>query len=95
LLPLIQGKTWKGHNALFFEHEGNRAVRQGNWKLVSEYPANQWHLYNIVQDRSETNDLAAQNPDKVKTLTELYEQWANRIGVIPFEKLDKRKGDEF
>jgi arylsulfatase len=95
LLPLIQGKTWKGHNALFFEHEGNRAVRQGNWKLVSEYPANQWHLYNIVQDRSETNDLATQNPEKVKALTALYEQWANRIGVIPFEKLDKRKGDEF
>jgi arylsulfatase A-like enzyme len=95
LLPLIQGKTWKGHNALFFEHEGNRAVRQGNWKLVSEYPANQWHLYNIVQDRSETSDLAAQNPEKVKALTALYEQWANRIGVIPFEKLDKRKGDEF
>lgn len=95
LLPLIQGKTWKGHNALFFEHEGNRAVRQGDWKLVSEYPANQWHLYNIVQDRSETNDLATQNPEKVKALTALYEQWANRIGVIPFEKLDKRKGDEF
>lgn len=95
LLPLIQGKTWKGHNALFFEHEGNRAVRQGDWKLVSEYPANQWHLYNIVQDRSETNDLATQNPEKVKALTALYEQWANRIGVIPFEKLDKHKGDEF
>jgi arylsulfatase len=39
--------------------------------------------------------LAAQNPSKVQALTALYEQWANRIGVIPFEKLDKRKGDEF
>ncbi|WP_345948307.1 arylsulfatase [Mucilaginibacter sp. PAMB04274] len=95
LLPLIKGQIWKGHNALFFEHEGNRAVRQGNWKLVSEYPANQWQLYNIAQDRSETNNLAAKYPQKMKALEALYEQWASRIGVIPFEKLDKRKGDEF
>jgi arylsulfatase len=93
LLPVIQGKNWKGHDALFFEHEGNRAVRQGDWKLVSDYPANQWHLYNINQDRSEQNDLAVKYPDKVKTLETLYQQWANRIGVIPFEKLSKGKGD--
>jgi arylsulfatase A-like enzyme len=93
LLPVIQYKKWEGHNALFFEHEGNRAVRQGAWKLVSQYPDNQWQLYNIEQDRSEQNNLAAQNPDKVKELETLYQAWANRIGVIPFEKLSKGKGD--
>src|SRR5690606_4954829 len=45
LVPVFQNKKWKGHEALFFEHEGNRAVRQGDWKLVSEYPENRWQLY--------------------------------------------------
>lgn len=93
LLPIIQSKPWKGHDAIFWEHEGNRAVRQGDWKLVSAYPANQWHLYNIAADRSEQNDMAAKYPDKVKALQALYESWANRIGVVPFEKLSKAKPD--
>ena len=94
LVPLLKGQAWKGHNALFFEHEGNRAVRQGDWKLVSQKPSNKWELYNIKADRSELNDLSAQYPDKVNELVQLYNEWANRAGVIPFEKLEKRKGEE-
>jgi len=95
LVPLIKGKTWKGHNALFFEHEGNRAVRQGEWKLVSQFPENKWELYNIKADRSELNDLSAKYPDRVKAMETLYFAWAKHAGVIPFEQLVKRKGDEF
>jgi len=95
LAPLLKGQTWAGHDALFFEHEGNRAVRQGDWKLVSQKPLNKWELYNIKTDRSELNDLSARYPDKVATMTVLYNQWAERAGVIPFEKLEKRKGEEF
>lgn len=95
LVPVFKGETWKGHNALFFEHEGNRAVRQGDWKLVSQKPDNKWELYNIKTDRSELNDLSAKYPQKVAELTALYNEWANRAGVIPFEKLEKRKGEEF
>lgn len=92
LKPLLTGKAWKGHNGLFFEHEGNRAVRQGDWKLVSQKPANKWELYNIKTDRSELNDLSAKYPEKVAELAALYNQWASRAGVIPFEKLGRPIG---
>ena len=96
LLPLFKGKKWKGHDALYFEHEGNRAVRQGNWKLVSQYPENEWQLYDLSKDRTELNDLSSTQENKVKELTKLYHIWADRAGVIPFEQLDKkRKQDKF
>lgn len=96
LLPLFSGKKWKGHDALFFEHEGHRAVRAGDWKIVSEYPDNKWELYNLKLDRTELNDLSSKNPAKLKELATLYDAWAKRAGVIPFEELDKkRKQDQF
>jgi len=94
LAPLLRGQQWSGHNALFFEHEGNRAVRQGEWKLVSQKPLNKWELYNIKDDRSELNDLSVKYPERVAEMERLYNQWAERAGVIPFAKLEKRKGEE-
>lgn len=91
LVPLFQSKKWNGHEALYFEHEGNRAIRQENWKLVSEYPANKWQLYNLTNDRAELYDLAAKYPEKVKAMIALYDQWALKSGVIPFAELDKNK----
>jgi arylsulfatase A-like enzyme len=91
LVPLFNGQHWKGHDALFFEHEGNRAVRQGKWKLVSTYPANRWYLYDMEKDRTELNDLSMTNSDKVKELSFLYEDWAVRSEVIPYEKLQSGK----
>ncbi|ADY54260.1 sulfatase [Pseudopedobacter saltans DSM 12145] len=94
LVPLFQQKKWKGHEALYFEHEGNRAVRQGEWKLVSEYPQNKWELYNLNEDRTELHNLAEKNPNKVNELEKLYLKWADRAGVIPFEKLDKKRAQD-
>jgi arylsulfatase len=84
LLPLFKGEQWTGHDAIFFEHEGNRAVRKGDWKLVSVYPENRWHLYNMKTDRTELNDLAAANPGIVSELSGLYEAWAKKSGCDPF-----------
>lgn len=96
LLPLLKGGKWIGHDVLCFEHEGNRAVRQGDWKLVSEYPQNKWQLYNLKSDRSELKDLVTENPEKVEELIAAYNNWASRVGVIPFEQLDKkRKQDKY
>ncbi|MEI6950007.1 arylsulfatase [Paraflavisolibacter sp. H34] len=89
LKPLLKGTAWKGHDALFWEHEGARAVRQGNWKLVSLYPENVWRLYDLKTDRSELRDLAAQKPQKVQQLAALYDSWATRAGVIPFKLIDR------
>ncbi|ALI97845.1 arylsulfatase [Rufibacter tibetensis] len=94
LAPLFKGQKWQGHDAIFFEHEGNRAVRQGDWKLVSMFPENKWALYNIKTDRSELNDLSAQNPKKVQEMEALYNAWATRANVVPFAQLleyDKQK----
>ncbi|GGK77622.1 arylsulfatase [Rufibacter glacialis] len=87
LAPVFRGQKWAGHEALFFEHEGNRAVRKGDWKLVSMFPENKWALYNITADRSELNDLSAQHPEKVKEMETLYNGWATRANVVPFAQL--------
>jgi arylsulfatase len=70
--------------AMFWEHEGNAAVRIGVWKLVREYPK-QWELYNLTDDRTELHDLAQQYPEKVATMAQQYEEWAQRCGVLPRE----------
>jgi arylsulfatase A-like enzyme len=71
---------------MFWEHEGNAAVRIGNWKLVRKYP-DPWELYDMAQDRTETRDLAAQYPDRVADMRARYDEWATRCGVIPREKI--------
>jgi len=81
MLPLIQGSDKAIHtDPIFWEHEGNAAVRWGKWKLVREYEQ-PWELYNIETDRSELNDLARTHPEKVKQLVHLWENWARGIGV--------------
>ena len=76
---------------IFWEHEGNRAVRSGNWKLVSKYPGN-WELFDIAADRTELRDLAAKNADVAKTLGAQWEVWAARVGVRPWAEVEKAKG---
>ncbi|RYF10639.1 MAG: arylsulfatase, partial [Flavobacteriales bacterium] len=95
LVPLFKGQKWVGHDALFFEHEGNRAVRQGDWKLVSNYPNNEWHLFNMVNDRTELNDVSKSQPKKVQELISLYNNWAEKSDVISFEKLAAKKGEGY
>lgn len=71
---------------LFWEHEGNAAVRIGKWKLVRKYPG-PWELFDMEADRTEMSDLAAQNPERVRDMAARYEEWAKRCGVIPREKI--------
>ncbi len=68
---------------LFWEHEGNRAVRLGSWKLVSKHPGG-WELYDLAADRAEQHDLAAKHPDRVRELSARYEAWAQRAHVLPW-----------
>jgi len=84
LRPVIEDKTMPSRT-IFGEHEGNRMVREGDWKLVSTYyNHDRWELYNIREDRTEQHDLAAQYPDKVKALAAEYKIWAARCDVLPF-----------
>lgn len=82
LLPIFQGKTREGHDAIFWEHEGNRAVRQGKWKLVARHRG-AWELYDLDADRTELNNLADKHPDRVKEMAGLHKEWAKKVGVVP------------
>ncbi|MEZ4773232.1 MAG: arylsulfatase [Bacteroidia bacterium] len=70
---------------LFWEHEGKRAVRQGGWKLVSPGLKKAWELYSLTDDPTETRDLASQNPDRVRELTQLWDTWAREHHVLPLD----------
>src|SRR5690606_5654607 len=72
--------------AMFWEHEGNAAVRIGNWKLVRNYPG-PWELYDLDADRTELHDLAGRHPERVQDMSAQYDAWANRCGVLPREKV--------
>ncbi len=67
---------------MFWEHEGNAAVRIGPWKLVKRYPL-EWELYDMDADRTELHDVAAQHPERVADMAREYDAWAERCGVIP------------
>ncbi|MDR1011656.1 MAG: arylsulfatase [Opitutaceae bacterium] len=88
LVPVFQDQARPRDTPLFWEHEGNRAVRLGDWKLVAQN-RKQWELYNIKIDRTEQDNLAATNQKKVRELSALYEAWARRCGVVPYSQLPK------
>jgi arylsulfatase A-like enzyme len=82
LVPAFDNKSIE-REAIYWEHEGNRAVRQGKWKLVSRQPGG-WELYDMEADRTELMNLAQKHLKKVEQLKALYESWAARCGVQPW-----------
>ena len=75
--------------ALIWEHEGNKAVRRGQWKLVCKHPGD-WELYDIIANRTETEDLAERHPEVVEELGAVFDAWAERCGVKPWEHVSER-----
>lgn len=89
LAPIFRGQQRKGHDTLCWEFAGNRAVRQGNWKLCWEKRRKQWELYQMSDDRTETNNLAGTFPDRVKVMSETWFTWAEETDA-PGGKRGKR-----
>jgi arylsulfatase A-like enzyme len=81
--------------AIYWEHEGNRAVSRSNWKLVSNagnshqfekidtLTLDQWSLYDLEKDRTELNDLSSEKPELKQKLIDLWMKWAKKTGTIP------------
>jgi arylsulfatase A-like enzyme len=70
--------------ALFWEHEGNAAVRVGDWKLVRFHRDGAWELYDLAKDRTELHDLAAAEPARATALAARWNEWAQRAHVLPY-----------
>jgi arylsulfatase A-like enzyme len=83
LAPAFDGQPIE-REAIYWEHEGNRAIRVGNWKLVAKGPAGKWELYDIDRDRTELHDLSSQQPQRLKEMVPQWEKWARRANVVPW-----------
>jgi len=89
LVPSFTNQEIK-REAIYWDHEMNKAVRMGKWKLVSEadlkgktYTSAPWELYDISVDRSEQHNLAAEHPDLVKKMNDMWDAYAKRCFVLP------------
>jgi arylsulfatase len=96
LVPAMEGNDLE-RDAIYWEHEGNRAVRMGKWKLISkaskknsylwdktaELELKDWELFDMEKDRTEMYDIAATNPEMVKTMAQMWLEWGKRTGIIP------------
>ena len=89
LTPVLFGQATEVNRGepLFWERAGNRAVHKGKWKLVSTFPSYTWELYDLETDRGETTDVAAKFPAVVNELSVEYFQWAERTGVVDYDKI--------
>ncbi len=90
LRPAFDDKPLK-RGALFWEHEGNAAVRRGDWKLVRLGGSGPWELYNLKSDRTEQHDLAAEKPQLAAELAAQWHAWAKRCGASPNGQPRKQK----
>jgi arylsulfatase A-like enzyme len=90
LRPAFEGKPLERKQPIFWEHEGNNALRDGKWKLVAKQ-GKPWELYDMETDRVELYDLAAREPDKVKELAAQWDAWAKRAGVRPWDEIGGKK----
>jgi arylsulfatase A-like enzyme len=79
LVPALKGKNNKRKQPLFWEWRNGQAVREGDWKLVRNGLEKDWDLYDLTTDPTETENLAAGFPDKVKEMESLFLQWKSEV----------------
>jgi arylsulfatase len=92
IAPAFSGKKFKRENPIFWEHEGNRAIRMGKWKLVAKGARGAWELYDLEKDRTELNDLSEKHAGRAEEMAGLWEGWAVKALAKPWPWEPKKKG---
>jgi arylsulfatase len=94
LRPAFEGKQLGRERPIFWEHEGNKAVRDGEWKLVQKWRG-PWELYDMEADRTELHDVIAEHPDVSSKLQAAWKEWEKRAYADPWPGPDHRNwGDD-
>ena len=75
LLPLVKGKKVERDKPLFWQWRRGRAVREGKWKLVAQGHEAEWELYDVMEDPTETNNLADRYPEIVQKMDQQFNDW--------------------
>ncbi len=81
LAPVFRGEPREDHEALCWDVPRNRAIRTGRWKLVGPRGKAAWELYDLEADGTETRNLAAEHPERVRDMAAQWQAWAERCGV--------------
>lgn len=88
LVPALNDQPVQ-REAIYWEHEGNRAIRVGDWKAVAKGPSaadkppGDWELYDLSVDRTEQHDLASMEKERLKQLVQMWQAYAERTQVLP------------
>jgi arylsulfatase len=85
LVPALDDQPIQ-RDALYWEHEGNAAIRVGDWKLVRLGVGGPWELYDLKTDRTELHDLVGAQPQLARELAAKWDAWARRTHVKPYPK---------
>jgi len=91
LVPVFKGETRRPHESISWYWSGNRAIRQGPWKLVWDKDFKRWELFDVEADRTELDDLADRHPDRVRQMADDWFAWAEKTGVKVAAGAKKRK----
>jgi arylsulfatase len=91
LKPLLTGAGEFSQRPLYWEHEGNAAIRVGDRKLVRLGGQGKWELFDLQADRTEQHDLAEMQPDEVKDLQQQWRVWATKSNVLPKPQAKRNK----
>lgn len=83
MAPLLTGNKIAAHEFMYWEHEGNQAIRKGNWKAVKGNSSGHWQLYDLSTDKAEEYDLGKTKSGQLNTLVKNWELWANTHLVFP------------